>query len=236
MTPDKPTIHTFLNRKGAAFAGIIVSVFLIAAVGSGCGDSSSSGSSTKPPAPASGISRPSAGVVEVIDSLGDTIDPGGKGAGAPREVDINRVTVSREGQNLIFTMDVSGNLPEVRPPDTLAAEWGFLLDTDGDGTADWGIFARFPKADNWSWGLFNQKTKEQAVDQQFPGTMTRNGTTLTLTINAVAIGSPQSFKWVAYTDDVARLVAGETAADTKQAGDRVPQDAWPLGNSWLDYP
>jgi hypothetical protein len=175
-------------------------------------------------------------VVEVIDALGDTTDPTGKVIQAPREVDISRISISKEGQNLKFTMEVSGTLPSKKPADTSAAQWGFLLDTDGDGKPDWGVYAGLPvKKENWSWGLFNQKTKEDLVDQQFPGTFSHSGTTLVLTINPSSFGDPPSFKWVAYTDDAARPTS-DTPQERRKGGDQVPEKSWPRGDQWLDYP
>ncbi len=207
----------------------VLPLFLLA---SGCGSSSGSAGNTRTSLP-SGESRPSPGVVEAIADLGATVNPSGQPAPAPRIAEIDSVSISKEGQNLKFTMDVAGSLPDTRPADTAAVEWGFLLDVNGDGKPDWGIFARFPNQDNWSWGLFNESAKTQLVGQQFPGAFTHSGTTLTLTLNEAAIGSPKSFKWVAYTDDVARA---STKQNVIQAGAHVPHDAWPLGKSWMVYP
>ncbi len=227
-------VQTASSRPAIALAVFcVLPLFLFAGfVTSGCGGSAGSANATQTSLP-SGESRPSPGVVEAIADLGATVDPSGQPAPAPREVNIDSVSISKEGQNLKFTMDVAGKLPDTRPADTAAAEWGFLLDTNGDGKPDWGVFARFPNQDNWSWGLYNENTKTQLVSQQFPGTFNRSGTRLTLTLSEAAIGSPKSFKWIAYTDDVSRA---STKQNVIQAGAKVPHNAWPLGNGWLVYP
>ncbi len=224
---DKKTLSRFLPLSGVF---LLVATILLA----GCGSSNdaSTGLSSTSVAVNAGISRPSAGTVEAIDALGDTVKPDGTAAAAPREADIDRVSISKEGDNLVFTMNVAGPLPATRPPDTGAAEWGFLLDTNGDGKPDWGIYGNFPGKDNWSWGLYNENTQQRTAGQQFPGTFTVQGTTITWKINPASFGNPQSFKWMAYTDDTDR----EAAPNMKHAGDRLPDKAWPTGNDWLDYP
>lgn len=226
----EPVQTALLSRLGVALALIgILPLFLLAG---GCGSSSGAANATQTSLP-SGESRPSPGVVEAIADLGATVDPSGQPAPAPRIAQIDSVSIAKEGQSLKFSMDVSGKLPDARPADTAAAEWGFLLDTNGDGKPDWGVFARFPSQDNWSWGLYNENSKSQLIGKQFPGTFTRSGTKLTLTLNESAIGSPRSFQWVAYSDDVSRA---STKQHVIQAGAHVPHDAWPLGKGWLVYP
>ncbi len=236
MNQKNPIIPKLLGRRSAAFAGMAISLLFIAAA-AGCGGGSSPAQTSTSASLPSGFSRPSAGVVQQIDALGDTVDSHThQPAPAPREADISQVTIRKDGQNLVFTMDVSGPLPDTRPPDTLAAEWGFLLDTNGDGKPDWGVYARFPVGQpNLSWGLYNEINKNNLSDQKFPGTMTHSGTTLTITLNASAIGSPKSFKWMAYTDDAEAPVQGQTTPE-QQAGDLVPNNAWPTGSEWLPYP
>jgi hypothetical protein len=223
------------RRRRLILPGVAVLVIFATAAAAGCGSSTDAQSGQNATSPALNVeSRPSAGVVEAIDGMGDTVDPNGNPVSAPREVDITDASVSKDGQNLKFTMEVSGRLPNTRPADTGAAEWGFLLDTNGDGKPDWGVYAELPPGQNgWSYGLYNQSTKARQADKQFPGSFSRNGSTLTLTINQSAFGSPANFKWTAYSDDIA---ATAVARQAQQGGDHVPNDAWPLGKHWLDYP
>jgi hypothetical protein len=229
MVAKKPANHPATTRASILFCGALLMLAFIL-VTAGCGDSSSSSDNTKSSLPGGGVSRPSAGTVEVIDGLGDTSAPDGTAAPAPREADINRVQISKEGDNLKMAMEVSGPVPETKPFSVGAAEWGFLLDTDGDGEADWGVFADFPpNQEAWTWGLYNVKTKQRVTEAQSQVAFEHAGSTLVLTVPATAIGSPQSFKWRAYTDDAARPTPA-APTDMKQAGDKVPSDGW------LDYP
>ena len=235
MQPNKTIIKSVTRRRiqaGAALAIILVA----ATAATGCGSSSGAPTGKQSTMTVANVERrPSQGVVEALDAYGDTVDPSGNPIAAPREVDITDVSIARDGKNLKFTMEVAGKLPDTKPADTGAVQWGFMLDTNGDGKPDWGIFARMAQDQkNWSYGLYNQTTQAQQAGAKFPGTFSYSGSTLTFTLDPAAIGSPASFKWMAFTDDIAVPVQGQTTP--KQGGDKVPDNAWPLGNGWLDYP
>jgi hypothetical protein len=197
---------------------------------SGCGDSSNDTASTQPLVIK--ISRPAPGVVEIIDGMND-IGAGQGVTSAPSWLDINWASIAQEGENLKFSIDVAGKLPDTMQPGFVAAESGFLLDLEKDGAPDWGIYAAFTKQ-GWSPGLYNKKTKERIADAQFPGTFTHDGTTLVFTIKSSVIGSPKSFKWFAYTD--AGIVT-DTNGTMANAGDRIgDQTVANDSSAWPEYP
>ena len=211
----------------------IVAVLVLAALAlAGCGDSQSNTSATQPQSGIEKVSRPAPGTVEVLDGMND-ISAGQNVSSAPSWLDINWASIAKEGENLKFSIEVAGKLPETMQPGLLAAEMGFLLDTEKDGTPDWGIYATFTR-DGWSPWLYNKKTKERIAGAQFPGTFTHEGTTLVFTVNPSSFGSPKDFKWFAYTD--AGLVTG-TQGEVSNAGDRIDEQALPDNSSnWPVYP
>lgn len=216
-----------ITRGPVLVAG--TALLFIPALLSGCGDSSNDSASTQPLVVK--ISRPAPGTVEVIDAMND-IGAGQDVTSAPSWLDINWASIAQEGENLKFSIDVAGKLPDTMQPGFVAAESGFLLDLEKDGAPDWGIYAAFTKQ-GWSPGLFNKKTKERIADAQFPGTFTHDGTTLVFTIKSSVIGSPNNFKWFAYTDAGIVTANGVMA----NAGDRIgDQTAANDSSNWPEYP
>ena len=197
----------------------------------GCGDSGP-GDATSTAAIMSNINRPAPDTVEIIDSLKDISASDPNLQSAPAFLDINRSSVSKEGNNIKFTMELASALPEGPQPGT-AVEWGFLLDVDQDGTPDWGVFADLTAKDGWLPGIYNQKTKQRLAGPQYPGTFSHTGTTIILAVDSGSLGSPVSFKWFAYTD--AAMTAG--ANKTQKAGDKIWEPAAPDNSeNWLPFP
>lgn len=221
------------SRPQRFYLPVIALVFITVLLSAGCGgDDAGTGTSAGTPVALGTLQRPSEGEVILIDDLSDMMTPEGERINAALWVDINQVSIKREGAQLKFEIQVSDQLPPAKPNDILGVEWGFLLNTNDDDKPDWGLYCAFPQAD-WSCGLYNMETRERLTGDTFPGTVTHEGTALTWTIDPAAFGSDGSFKWVAYTD-AARPKAGTTTT-VDRAGDRAPNNGWPLG-SWLDYP
>ncbi|MHB8792936.1 MAG: hypothetical protein ACYC6O_06315 [Thermoleophilia bacterium] len=177
------------------------------------------------------ISRPAPGTVELVDAKND-ISGSQDLTKAPSWLDLNWASVSKEGANLVFTMDVAGALPD-KMQAGVADEWGFMLDVDQDGTSDWVIYASDTFKDGWVEGLYNPKTKERLTGQQFPGKISHLDTKVILTVSSDAIGAGSGFKWFVFTNEYTRGAENQNL----QAGDHIP-DLGTVDNSadWLPYP
>lgn len=220
-----------VNKLGILAAASLTLAALGAAAG--CGSSSGeTGTSTGPVIYAANLTRPAQGTVEVVDNKGDISASSSELTQVPSFLDISWVDISREGDNYKFTIEVAGLLPDT-PQSGKALEWGVLMDIDQDGQPDWGVFAALSTKDGWYNALTNQKTKEKQAKEQFPGTFTHKGTTLTWTVPPAAIGSPTAFKWFGF----ANYFAKGSDNQVKQAADTVPEGAKPDNtDSWLPYP
>lgn len=224
--PQAISASTLAGAAGVVFAVLMAGLFL------GCGDTDQAGTATQPVSNVGDVRRPAPGTVQMIDAMNDISDAGTKLDTAPTFIDINNVSIRREGANLVFSIEVSGAMPEGPQPRTVV-EWGFLLDNEPDGSPDWGIFTDLTTKDGWVAGVFNVKTRERLTGEKFLGTMSHTGSTLTMTVDAGAIGNPQSFKWFAYTD---YTVADETG-NLKRAGDKIWEQAIPSESTdWLPFP
>lgn len=177
------------------------------------------------------MTRISSEAILVTDFLVDVVSSNYKELPtAPQFIDISTVGISREGENLKFTMDVAAALPGA-PTEGEAAEWGFLLDTDKDGIAEWGIFASMDSKNGWYYALSNQMTNEKQAVAAFPGTFSQGGTTITWTLNQAAISSPQSFRWLSFANYYATGASGGVEKATDSIPDQTPVDKsedWPL--------
>lgn len=223
------------GARALIFTTAFLSLLGLAVLTSGCGSSGSSdaGSGTNTDgAISSGLSRPSPGTVQMIDSRGDVTSQSNDLASAPVFLDINWTSVAEEGNNLKFTMEVNGMLPLASETGN-AVEWGFLLDVDQDGKPDWGVFAAVDTKNGLVNGLSNQKTNDKLMGAQFPGTFSYSGTTLIWTVDMAAIGSPQTFKWFTFSNFYTKGKDGQP----EKASDQQPEGASPSDSSnWLPYP
>ena len=238
-----------LHFRNLAAAAALSAALIVPAALAGCGGSEAAGngdqsaapaaSSTSPTAAAvtpvvvtTGVSRPQPGTVQALDSIGDVNNPDGQ---APKAVDISSVSISRQGNNLVFTMSVTGKLPDKKPPDAGAGEWGLLIDTNRDGKPDWGIYADLPPNDvNWTWGLYDQNAKTRLTGQQFPGSFAINGTDLPFTVDSSALQGQNGFNWMAYTDE--QEAPTQLTPKPAHSTDKVPDTGYPTGPDWIDYP
>ncbi len=212
----------------------VLTVLSLTVLMSGCGSSSSgdSGSSTKSSMETSGLSRPNPGTVQMIDSMSDVTSQNSDLAAAPSFLDINWTSVSKEGNNFKFTMEVNGMLPLVSEAGS-AVEWGFLLDVDQDGKPDWGVFTAVDTKNGLVNGLSDLKTNEKRLGAQFPGTLSYAGTTLVWTVDMAAIGSPQALKWFTFSNYYTKGSDGQP----RKASDQQPEAASNSdSNNWLPYP
>ena len=129
-------------------------------------------------------------------------------------------------------MEANGILPDA-PQAGNAVEWGFLLDVNKDGTPDWGVFAALDVNNGWQQGISNQTNNEKLVGAQFPGTFTHIGSTLTWTVDAASIGSPQDMKWFAFANFFVKGADG----NVQKATDQQPEiSSNTESGSWLPYP
>jgi hypothetical protein len=212
---------------------IVMFAFLFAA---GCGDDGAGDTSTAGRQTSTisfELTRPSPGTVEVVDPPGDAKRDDGTPVMNRSAIDIERVSIAGDGGNLVFSQSVGETIPTVRPAGLLGIEWGYLLDADSDGEPDWGLYVAFPQG-QLAYGLYNQKTKERMQDDQFPGTFSLDGSSFAITLRSDAIGSPQSFQWIAYTDAATNPESDDEPI--RKVSDSVPADAWPNGSNWLPYP
>jgi len=216
----------------AAAAAVLLSLTMMLLV-SACGDSGSSDGSTAPTAtgPLGKLTRLGPGAIEMLDDKNDV--SGSEQVQVKSALDINWVRIEQQGENLTFTMDLGGPLPTATVPSN-AAEWGFILDVDGDGVPDWLLYQSNDNTNGWTAGLFNPKTKERLAGAQLPGTASHEGVDIVMTVNRAALGSPQNFKWFAYTNV---FVKSSASAQPLQAGDRLPANAAPENSAnWQVFP
>ena len=211
---------------------IILSLILVISLPSGCGDEEVKTGTVGQGQSVGSLQKPEEGKVLLVDDLGDLTTLDGTTINASQWIDISQVSIEKNGEMLLFEMDVREPLPLKKPPGILGAEWGFLLNTNDDDEPDWGLYCSLPKAD-WSCGLYNMETKERFADEAFTGVVTHEGSKITWSLSPTAFSSEGTFKWVAYVDG-ARAAEG-TSQSVDHAVDRAPNNGWPLG-SWLDYP
>ncbi len=216
--------------------GLFFTVILTAVAVTGCGgenqgDTAATGETTTTFSYELTRTRP--GTVEIADPPGDATRDDGTPLMTRSIVDIEKVSIAAEGEDLVFTLTVGEAIPSVKPAELLGIEWGFLLDTDGDGKPDWGLYTAYPEG-GLSYGLYDQQTKERFPDQQFPGSFSLDGATITWTLPVSAIRSPQEFQWLAYTD--AGIIPESDQDPIRKINDTVPAEAWPKGSRWLEYP
>jgi len=233
LRPD--TLEKAKNHRGflVAAATVLLSLTMMLLV-SACGDSGSSdGSATSPTVtgPLGKLTRLGPAAIEMLDDKSDVT--GSENVQVRSAIDINWVRIEQQGENLTFTMDLGGPLPSAMAPSN-AAEWGFILDVDGDGVPDWLLYQSNDSTNGWTAGLFNPKTKERLSGAQLPGTASHEGTDIIMTINRATIGSPQTLKWFAYTNV---FVKSSTSTEPLQAGDRLPGNAAPDNSAnWQVFP
>ncbi len=230
LTIDTGTMSLKQTACRLAAVAVVAMAVLLAA---GCGSEKKTAATTAADSGGMQISRPEPGTVEVTDPVGDAVTDQNQVITAATWIDITGASISKSDQGFTFRIKLADVLPPAKPESLVGAEWGFLLDTDGDGEPDWGIYAALPK-DKYLPGLYNMKTKERLGDQDFPGTYLFEGATLSWTLPAESIGSPRVFNWIAYSD-----AGGETGGEGGgliKIGDNVPDDAWPNGANWLSYP
>lgn len=211
--------------------------FLVAAVVlfAGCGDetqtATKASTSTTNPVQKVRLNRISPEAIQVTDFLDDVIVSNEKELTiAPQFIDINTAGISREAGSLKFTMDVAAALPQA-PAEGKAAEWGFLLDADQDGTPEWGVFVSVDAKNGWYYALSNQKTGEKQAVAAFPGTFSQSGTTLSWTLNQAAINSPQGFRWLSFANYYTQGPSGKAEKASDTIPDQTPvdqSDIWPL--------
>lgn len=227
---DKPVLQKIFRNRMPAVIGVALLVLVLAAMASGCGDSNAGSSTAADLAPV-GLSRPAPGTVELLDGKND-VTGSQNISQVPSWLDINWVSVAQDSGSLIFTMDVADSLPTGMQAN-MAAEWGFMLDTEKDGTPDWIVYASNTVQDGWTVGVFNPKTKERLSGPQFPGTASHADTKVILTVKASALGTPSSFKWFAFSNVYIKPASGEG----QQAGDKAPDNGAPDNSAdWLPYP
>lgn len=151
----------------------------------------------------------------------------------PSWLDANWASISKTGDNLVFTMDLAGALP-ANVDAGMAAEWGFMIDSTASGSPDWVVYASNTVQDGWTFGVFNPKTKQRLSGPQFPGTATHADTKVTLTVNAASLGAPPTFTWFAFTNIYEKSTSGGQA---QQAGDKIPDNGAPDNSAdWLPFP
>lgn len=200
----------------------------------GCGDNSDDKSSTNEDREIYGqLDRSEPGRVTVSDKINEEVVSGETPQAIPAWLDIAQVSIAKDGDNLVFETILAEPAPAQRPTGVVGIEWGYVIDINGDADPDFGMYLS-NQSDVFSYGLFNPLGGERQADAEFPGSFTQSGNTLSWTLSAAAIGQPESFQWVAYTDAAAN---GGTAEQPKlvKAGDKVPRDGWP-GREWLPFP
>lgn len=233
MNPHKPFFQRIAGRKTMVALGAAISVLAVALPASGCGSSTSdSGTRTATAGEAGGLSRPAPGTVEMLDGRSDVVGSQEMSA-APSWVDAGWASVSKAGDNLVFSMDLAGALPAAMQAG-MAAEWGFMIDSTSSGAPDRVVYASDSVQDGWTWGVYNPKTKQRLTGDQFPGAAEHADTRITLTVSAASMGAPQAFKWFAFSNV---YVKSSTGGQAQQAGDKIPDKGEPDNSAdWLPYP
>jgi hypothetical protein len=151
-------------------------------------------------------------------------DPVGDVAGDIAWMDIRRLTLLQTDQEMKISLDLA------RAPDpTRFMTYGIDFDTDGDGEADYSLWAEYFGTGTAAPGYVVWGEGESLFDEAFPGKMIVEGTTITWTISQARI--PGESRRVAACADLsgepetaeAVLVARDCVPD----GERTPEDsAW----------
>jgi len=219
----------------ALFVSSVAALIAVVAFIAGCGDNAAdtTATSTTPIVQPVKINHLGPLSIEVLDNKSDVISSNEHElTSAPQFMDINWVDISKEGESLKFTMELNANLPEKGEAGKVG-EWGFLLDTDDNGTPEWGVYASVDVTNGWFYALNNMKTNEKQSLAAFPGTFAQGGTTIIWTMNPGTPATGENFKWMSFSNYIAKSQSGQPA----NAMDTIPDLATPNDSSgWPLFP
>lgn len=232
---DKSPV-TYLISTWHIIAGLLV-LALVAGALTSCGDSVSTDTGDRAPDPSFPMSstvvsveRPQQGTVKANDALNDIIEKTGGQIVPYPWIDIASVSIVPREAGYKIIVDLAGDLPKSLIEGTVGFQWAVNIDTDNDGQRDWAITAALTES-GWTSVLHNVKTKESLADARFPGSFIHPARSIEWEIRGDAIGSPTTFKWSALAEERDPRNVNENLAI-----DVLPQDGYPLGEGWLDYP
>ncbi len=225
-----------MSRKPGLAFGLLIAMVMLLAPALGCGDDAEGDGATNGNTTSTitddGLDRSQPGRVSITDETGEKASSGDATAMLPSWLDISLVSIASGDGNLVFETTLTEPVPQTKPEVAIGVEWGFIIDTDSNGEPDYGLYAAY-QTDTLTYGLFNPLGGERQADGEFPGSFTISGNTLSWTLQTDAIGQPESFQWVAYSDAAAD--SGGEQSHVVKSGDKVPSDGWP-GAGWLPFP
>jgi hypothetical protein len=157
------------------------------------------------------------------DGTGDLVDADtGRTGGRPRYADIVAFRAEIRGGELAARFDLAGPAPGSLDPLHTTVHYYVLIDTDGDGSEDWGL--GIGSVEDWSVDLFDY---DEAFDHQ-KGVGSVVDDLVLLRVPLSEIGSPGRFAVHGYTEwtDFPDPQGDPSEATTVQ--DRVPnrEDRW----------
>ncbi len=134
----------------------------------------------------------------------------------PDYVDVRRLTVSIDGPQLVFRLDVAGDLPKFLDPSRSTVVVGFIFDLEGGDTLEHVVKLR--AQDRWRPTFSTLAPLHVGQFAEFPGSAEVVSSMVSVRLDRAAIGDPASFRLrvgVAFEDfpDPANPVIGTSASD-----------------------
>ena len=119
----------------------------------------------------------------------------GEGTGEPGDVtiaDITHAVVSKNGDEVVFEVTVSAELPRKLKGSILDLRW----DVSVGGTDTWIVAANLNDGPNASITSLKSNYGSSTIDGTLPGSVALTGDTLTVTVDAAQVdGFPTTFTW-----------------------------------------
>ena len=150
----------------------------------------------------------------VADGRGDA-----SGLNTPAYVDLTGAVITRSGDRFTVRVDVGATLP-TRQTDDHTMNVACFVDTDGDGSVDYEMWANLSDA---GWGTSYRHPEGARFGDDSGVGVAVAGHTLTLAFPASHVGGATSFRWAVGSEygTLAQVSSGTTAHDLAPDGSAV---------------
>jgi len=223
MPGDRPTHRNTdqitgrtMTAKRPIFGTTVIALFIVGCTsGSAATPSATSPTSDTRPSPIASMAAATS-----ADPKGDLHNPEGKKIKSPAYVDVLRLGAAASGGEFTFRAELAGLIPPASTlTQTLNYYWEF--ETDGAGEVTYSSLVGNLESGRFTGDVTDWTAGHAYSGNKFPGRITVDGPTVTLSLPATALGSP----------DVVRYHLVTQATDAN--GDVTAEDVAPNGKSNL---